>query len=103
MLASRTLPLVQVNNLDHIKHCNTELKPDATACTPRGLCKLEPYTDRTMGREDPSGLSKTLLGAGYEQKHTRNQAQVMIKLTPILVSMCPLMSPGHSTATSCSG
>jgi len=36
------IPLVQVNHLGHIKHCNTELKPDAAACTPRGLFKLEP-------------------------------------------------------------
>ena len=34
------IPLVQVNYLGHINHCNIELKPDATACTPRGLFNM---------------------------------------------------------------
>jgi len=53
------------------KHCNTELKPDATACTARGLLRLEPYTDGTMGRGDPSGLSKTLVGAAVGSHQNR--------------------------------
>ena len=45
--------LVQVNHSGHVQTWTIELKPDATACTPRGQTKPDPSNEKLWVEEIP--------------------------------------------------